>query len=180
MDNNTQGNGNNSGNNQNNNQGKNNHNGQMVMMFILITLVALLFMSLISRWQTQMTTKEITYTKFMEMVEAGEIESVKLTSEEIDITPKKKEQDLIMVTYYTGYVGDDELISILKEHDVEISGEIPDNTAGWIYNIVSFLLPLVLLWIIMGFLMRRMGGGAMGVGKSNAKVYVEKKSGVTF
>lgn len=180
MDNNTQGNGNNSGNNQNNNQGKNNHNGQMVMMFILITLVALLFMSLISRWQTQMTTKEITYTKFMEMVEAGEIESVKLTSEEIDITPKKKEQDLIMVTYYTGYVGDDELISILKEHDVEISGEIPDNTAGWIYNIVSFLLPLVLLWIIMGFLMRRMGGGAMGVGKSNAKVYVEKKTGVTF
>ena len=65
MDNNTQGNGNNSGNNQNNNQGKNNHNGQMVMMFILITLVALLFMSLISRWQTQMTTKEITYTKFI-------------------------------------------------------------------------------------------------------------------
>ena len=68
----------------------------------------------------------------------------------------------------------------MKEAGVDIKGEIPDNTAGWIYNIVSFLLPLVILWVLLGFLMKRMGGGAMGVGKNTAKVYVEKKTGVTF
>ncbi len=57
---------------------------------------------------------------------------------------------------------------------------IPDNTSTWIYSILSYLIPLVLIWVLLGFLMKRMGGGAMGVGKSNAKVYVEKQTGVTF
>ena len=57
---------------------------------------------------------------------------------------------------------------------------IPDNTSTWIYSILSYLIPLVLIWVVLGVVMRRMGGGAMGVGKSNAKVYVEKQTGVTF
>ena len=171
---------NNNGDNNRNNGGRNNRNGQMVMMFVLITLVALLFMSLISKWQTQMTAREISYTEFLQMVDEGKVESVELTSQQIDITPKKSEEELVPITYYTGYVGDEELVPTLKEAGVTIKGEIPDNTAGWIYNIVSFLLPLVILWVLMGFLMRRMGGGAMGVGKNTAKVYVEKKTGVTF
>ena len=170
---------NNNGGGGNNNGSRNNRNGQMVMMFVLITLVALLFMSLISKWQTQMTAKEITYTEFMEMVEKGEVESVELNAQQIDITPKKANDEVLTSTYYTGYVGDDDLIPILKEAKVSIKGEIPDNTAGWIYNIVSFLLPLVLLWALMAFLMKRMGG-SMSVGKSTAKIYVEKKTGVTF
>lgn len=171
---------NNNGDNNRNNGGRNNRNGQMVMMFVLITLVALLFMSLISKWQTQMTAREISYTEFLQMVDEGKVESVELTSQQIDITPKKSEEELVPITYYTGYVGDEELVPTLKEAGVTIKGEIPDNTAGWIYNIVSFLLPLVILWVLMGFLMKRMGGGAMGVGKNTAKVYVEKKTGVTF
>ena len=171
---------NNNGDNNRNNGGRNNRNGQMVMMFVLITLVALLFMSLISKWQTQMTAREISYTEFLQMVDEGKVESVELTSQQIDITPKKSEDELVPITYYTGYVGDEELVPTLKEAGVTIKGEIPDNTAGWIYNIVSFLLPLVILWVLMGFLMKRMGGGAMGVGKNTAKVYVEKKTGVTF
>ena len=170
----------NGGNNNNGGGPRNNRNGQMVMMFVLITLVALLFMSLISKWQTQMTAREISYTEFLQMVDEGKVESVELTSQQIDITPKKSEDEVVPITYYTGYVGDEDLVPTLKEAGVTIKGEIPDNTAGWIYNIVSFLLPLVILWGLMGFLMKRMGGGAMGVGKSNAKVYVEKKTGVTF
>ena len=173
-------NGNNKGGGGNNNNGsRGNRNGQMIMMFVLITLVALLFMSLISKWQTQMTAKEITYTEFMEMVEKGEVESVELNAQQIDIMPKKNGDEMLAISYYTGYVGDDELVSILKEANISIKGEIPDNTAGWIYNIVSFLLPLVLLWALMAFLMKRMGG-SMSVGKSTAKIYVEKKTGVTF
>ncbi len=180
--NNNGGNGNNNNNNNNNNgQGpRNNRNGQMVIMFVLITLLALLFMSLISKWQTQMTSQEISYTEFLKMVEEGKVESVVLGSQQIDIVPKATSIEMMVMTYYTGYVGDDDLIPALKEAGVDIKGEIPDNTAGWIYNIVSFLLPLVLLWGLMGFLMKRMGGGPMGVGKSTAKVYVERKTGVTF
>ena len=172
----------NGGNNNRGNGGgpRNNRNGQMIMIFILITLVALLFMSLVSKWQTQMTAQEISYTEFLQMVADGKVESVDLDSQQIDITPKKSADEIIPITYYTGYVGDDELIKTLKEAGVDIKGEIPDNTAGWIYNIVSFLLPLVILWVLLGFLMKRMGGGAMGVGKNTAKVYVEKKTGVTF
>lgn len=168
----------------NNNRGnggsRNNRNGQMVMIFVLITLVALLFMSLISKWQTQMTAREITYTEFLKLVDEGKVESVELNSQQIDITPKQAKDELVPITYYTGYVGDEDLVPLLKEAGVDIKGQIPDNTAGWIYNIVSFLLPLVILWALMGFLLKRMGGGAMGVGKSTAKVYVEKKTGVTF
>ena len=171
---------NNGGNNNRGNGGRNNKNGQMVMMFVLITLVALLFMSLISKWQTQMTAREISYSEFLQMVSEGKVEKVELSAQQIDITPKKVGDEVIAITYYTGYVGDEDLVPMLKEAGVDIKGEIPDNTAGWIYNIVSFMLPLVLIWFLMGFLMKRMGGGAMGVGKSTAKVYVEKKTGVTF
>ena len=74
-----------------------------------------------------------------------------------------------------------DLLKTLEKHDVNIKGTIPDNTSVWIYNILSFVIPLVLVWVLLGFLMRRMGGGGvMGVGKSNAKVYVEKQTGVTF
>ena len=82
--------------------------------------------------------------------------------------------------YYTAYIADEELLPLLKAHNVEIDGEISDSTAVIIYNVLSFVIPLVLLWVLFSFLMKRMGGGAMGVGKSNAKVYVEKSTGVTF
>lgn len=166
-------------NNQNNN--RNNKNGQVVMAFILISLFALFIMSMVSNRMAKQFNQEISYTEFLEKVEADEIESVKFTGTDISITEKKDADTKIKYTYYTGVVNDEELIPLLREHGVEVYGYIPDNTSTWIYNILSFVLPLVILWLLLGFLMKRMGGGGvMGVGKSNAKVYVEKTTGVTF
>lgn len=171
----------NNGNNNNSNN-KKNTNGQMILLFLLVTLVALFFMSMFSRWQTQMTTKEISYTEFLKMVEEDKVEEVHVTSNSYRITPKKAKNELVPITYYTGIAGNDlELVSLLKEHEVKYYPYIPDDSATWIYNILSIVLPILLLWAVMGFLMRKMGGGmGMGVGKNTAKVYVEKKTGVTF
>ncbi len=166
----------------NNNNHKKNANGQMILLFLLVTLVALFFMSMFSRWQTQMTTKEISYTEFLKMVEEDKVDKVQVTSNSYRITPKKAENELVPITYFTGIAGNDlELVALLKEHDVEYYPYIPDDSATWIYNILSIVLPILLLWAVMGFLMRKMGNGmGMGVGKNTAKVYVEKKTGVTF
>lgn len=181
MDNN-QMNGNNNNNN-NNGDNKNNKNSQMFLAFLLISLVMLFVMSYMNSKMDQMSSKEITYSEFLEMVEKDEVESVKISSSQITITPKTEEdkKNAVKMTYYTGVIEDPDLLKTLEEHDVDVSGTIPDNTSTWIYNILSFVIPLVLVWVLLGFLMRRMGGGGvMGVGKSNAKVYVERKTGVTF
>ena len=175
------GNNNNNGNNGDNNN-KNNKNGQMIMVFILVSLVALFIMSMVMNRYTSMSTSEISYSDFLQMVEDGKVESVEFDSYQINITPvsENKNSYLQEQTYYCGRLDDPDLLPLLKDKGITISRVIPDNTSTWIYNILSFLLPLVLIWILMGVLMKRMGGGAMGVGKSTAKVYVEKTTGVTF
>ena len=175
------GNNNNNGNNGDNNN-KNNKNGQMIMVFILVSLVSLFIMSMVMNRYTSMSTSEISYSDFLQMVEDGKVESVEFDSYQINITPvsENKNSYLQEQTYYCGRLDDPDLLPLLKDKEITISRVIPDNTSTWIYNILSFLLPLVLIWILMGVLMKRMGGGAMGVGKSTAKVYVEKTTGVTF
>ena len=166
--------------------GKGNHNGQILMAFILISLIALFIMSLVTNQFNQMSTQEVSYSEFLDMVngtgkwEGRSVKSVEIGSYQLDITLNSDEKTPYEVTYYCGRVADDELIPLLKEKGVDISGVIPDNTSTWIYSILSYLIPLVLIWVVLGVVMRRMGGGAMGVGKSNAKVYVEKQTGVTF
>lgn len=175
------GNNNNNGNNGDNNN-KNNKNGQMIMVFILVSLVALFIMSMVMNRYTSMSTSEISYSDFLQMVEDGKVESVEFDSYQINITPVSENKNAYLQeqTYYCGRLDDPDLLPLLKDKGITISRVIPDNTSTWIYNILSFLLPLVLIWILMGVLMKRMGGGAMGVGKSTAKVYVEKTTGVTF
>ena len=173
-------NGGNGGGNNGGNGGRDNHNGQLIMAFVLVSLIVLFIMSMVSNRFSQMSTQEISYSEFLEKVEAGEVKSVEIGSYEIDITPVTKGKSPYQPTYYCGRVADEDLIPLLKEKGVEIYGVIPDNTSTWIYSILSYLIPLVLIWVLLGFLMKRMGGGAMGVGKSNAKVYVEKQTGVTF
>lgn len=164
---------------QNNN--RNNKNGQYVMTFIMVSLLALFIMSIVTNKVSQQYNEELSYTDFLEKVEKGEIESIKFTGTQINVVQKAEKDSRFKKTYYTGMVNDDEMISLLKKHNVEIYGYIPDNTSTWIYNILSFVIPLVLVWILLAFLMRRMGGGGMmGVGKTTAKVYVEKSTGVTF
>ena len=173
---------------------------QPIMLFVLFALIAMFITSLLYSSAGSSTTEAITYTKFLKLVEEDQVKSVVFDGDQINIKLTKdasyksksqksqlqaqlyKEstgQDLTM-TYYTAYIADEDLLPLLKAHNVEIDGEIADSTAVIIYNVLSFVIPIVLLWILMSFLMKRMGGGAMGVGKSNAKVYVEKSTGVTF
>ena len=183
----------NSGNNNQPNGDKNNNNkkpgknSQTMLICTLITLVLLLMISMVSSRLTTQTELEISYTEFKQMVEDGEVESVAIGSSIIEITPKTDEDDetssYYSVTYYTGVLEDEELLSFLEEYDVEISGEIPNTTYTVIANILSFVIPLVLLWIIFSVVLRKMGGGGggvMGMSKNTAKVYVEKSTGVTF
>ena len=174
------------GNNGGNNGGKkDNHNGQMILGFIMVTLVALFFLSFFANRFSQMSSKETTYSEFLKQLEKNNVKTVEFSNYEMDYTlvDDKKPYE---ITYYTGIVNDPDLITTLKSAKtsegkaIEISASVPDNTSAWLVNILSFVIPLVLIWILFGFLMRRMGGGAMGVGKSTAKVYVEKTTGVTF
>lgn len=185
---------NNGPNNDNKNSGNNkgNKNGQLIMTFILISLVALFIMSLLTNRYSQMSTDEISYTQFIQMVKDGKVESVEIGNYEIDITPvsekeetQKPTQSIFAATpteksYYCGIVSDPTLYHTLSNYGVEVYGTIPDNTSSWLISILSYLIPLAIVWVLLFFLMKKMGGGAMGVGKSNAKVYVEKQTGVTF
>ena len=176
---------NNNNNNGNNDNNKKNHNGQMILGFIMVTLGALFLISLFSSRFSQMSSKETTYSEFLEQLDKKNIKTVEFSSYEMDYT-LVKDKAPYKVTYYTGIVNDMDLIRTLKNAKtsegkaIEISATVPDNTSTWLVNILSFIIPLVLIWILFGFLMKRMGGGAMGVGKTTAKVYVEKTTGVTF
>ena len=157
------------------------HNGQMALIFIAVTLVFLLITSVFSKWQEGATTKEISYTEFLDMLDKDQVQSVEFTSTELLITPKRVGDLLVEIKYYTGLMEDaTTLTERLENSGVEFKREIPDSTAGWIYNIASIALPLIAMWLLLGYLMRKMGGSALGVGKSTAKVYVEKKTGVLF
>ena len=182
------------------NNNNNNKKRQPIMLFVLFALIAMFITSLLYSSAGSSTTEAITYSKFLDLVEKDQVKSVVFDGDQINIKlvdgakvgsdsqtasiqaqlyKESTGQDLT-ITYYTAYISDADLLPLLKEHDVEIDGEISDSTAVIIYNVLSFVIPIVLLWILMSFLMKRMGGGAMGVGKSNAKGYVEKSTGVTF
>ena len=186
--NNNRNNGNNNGNNGNNNgnNGKNNKNSQMIMGFILVSLIALFIVSLVTDKFSDLSTKETTYNEFWAQLENNNVKSVEIGTHEISYT-LVKDQTKLEIRYYTGIVNDSELIKKIKtsktsdNKPIELSATIPDNTSALVLNILSFIIPLVVLWILFGFLARKMGGSmGMGVGKSNAKVYVEKSTGVTF
>ena len=181
------GNGNNGGNRPSGNGGRNNRGGQGIMAFILLTLVALFVYALISNSISHASTQEKSYSDFIKQLDKGNVKSVEFDSYEIDyklVDDGHKDYD---ITYYTGRVADDELVPTLKKaktsegKSIEIKAAIPDNTSTWIFNILSFIVPLILLWVLLAFVSKKMGGSmGMGVGKSTAKVYVEKSTGVNF
>lgn len=180
-------NGNNGGNRPGGNGGRNNRGGQGIMAFILLTLVALFVYALISNSISHASTQEKSYSDFIKQLDKGNVKSVEFDSYEIDyklVDDGHKDYD---ITYYTGRVADDELVPTLKKaktsegKSIEIKAAIPDNTSTWIFNILSFIVPLILLWVLLAFVSKKMGGSmGMGVGKTTAKVYVEKSTGVNF
>ncbi len=185
--------------NENNNQNNNGkgpqrgpRNSQTLMIMIIATLITVLFMSYMSRMVTTASTQEISYSQFIQLVEEDKVEAVIIEEDRIAITPKSKGKvpddntlaGLVShVTYYTGIIDDPDLTERLISHGVDLRSRIPDKSGVIISLILSYVLPLLIVWGLLYFFMHRMGGrggGLMGVGKNNAKVYVQKETGVTF
>ncbi|MCR4568014.1 MAG: ATP-dependent zinc metalloprotease FtsH [Pseudobutyrivibrio sp.] len=186
-------------NNNNQNGGNNKKNHQPFYTLGILVLIALFFTSMMYKGAQAGGNKEISYTEFLKLVEDDQVKEVNFKDNVINITLVEgatyglsdQEKALAQVyqasgqstnvKLYTAQLRDDDLLDKLDKHKVKYEGTIPDSTAAIIYNILSFVLPLVLLWVLFGFLMKRMGGGPMGVGKSNAKLYnMERATGVTF
>ena len=141
------------------------------------------------------TNREITYTEFLTMVANKEVDRVVIEDDRIDIFPKNvKEEDQLgigysywagtnTVTYFTGKAEEDtDLTKRMIDAGVTVSSEVPDNSGMILSFILYYIAPIILMWLILSLIFRRMGkgGGPLSVGKSNAKVYVQKETGVTF
>ena len=161
---------------------KNPRNRQSILMFLIIALVAILFWNFIGNMGS--SSEEITYDEFIQMLDEDKVESVEIGSSQINIISTEKDALGRNITYYTGTVPDFSLQQRLDEADVEYFSPVEDFRNVILSAIVNFLLPVLLLWGAFALLMRRMGGGSgmmgMNVGKSKAKVYIEKDTGVTF
>jgi len=176
------GNGNNGGNGNNQNPKKNN-----LLPMLIAALLSLLFISFFMQLITGATNQEITYNEFIAMIEQDKVDSVKIESAQIIIYPKVENAYAMFytqptVTYYTGKIEDDDtLAERLLDADIEVKGTVPDSS-GLILTILSWILPVLLMWGLLSLLFRKMGGGggAFSMGKSNAKVYVQKETGITF
>ena len=167
--------------NQNNKNNKNNKQG--LSFIILVTLITTILVLALYQFQGMTGDKEVSYDEFLKMVEKGKVEKVVIQNDKIVITQKKAKGDNRPAKqYYTGVVKDDTLSDKLYEAGVKYEQEIPDTTSAVVAQIIFTFLPIALLVGMIVWMTRRMskGGGMMGVGKSNAKMYVEKQTGVTF
>ncbi|MCI8936060.1 MAG: ATP-dependent zinc metalloprotease FtsH [Lachnospiraceae bacterium] len=184
----------------NNNSGGNGSGGsgrdprkQSIIMFVIAALLSLLLVSTFVKILTGDSEKEISYNEFIQMLEEQKVESVVIGTDRVYIKPRvdKEEQSPVlylygmnsMMSYYTGKIEDDDtLTNRLLEYDVEVKGQVADGTSAVISFLLSYVFPFLLMWVLLSFLFRKMskGGGPMGVGKSNAKVYVQRETGITF
>ncbi|MGN0332211.1 MAG: ATP-dependent zinc metalloprotease FtsH [Lachnospiraceae bacterium] len=168
-------------NNQNNKNQNNNKNQQGIPFVILVTLITTIIVLALYQFKGVTNSEEITYDEFLAMVDNGEIDEVEIQSDKLVIKAKKNDGEKIAKEYYTGIVNDDTLSKRLYRAGVKYSHTIPDTTSAVLLNILITILPIVLIVGMFVYMSKKMGsGGMMGIGKSNAKMYVEKKTGVTF
>ncbi len=171
--------------NQNGNNNKKKSNLPRIIATVVVFFVFLGCYIFISDYISSLKNKKITYNEFLAMIEAGTVEKVEIQMDydRIVITPVKTE-DSIIETYYTGILNHDELTQILIEKDIEFERLIVDKSTTLIDILVGYILPFALIYIMMWALFRTLskngGIGGLGAGKSNAKMYVEKETGVTF
>ena len=170
--------------NQNNNPNRNNNrnNKQGLSFIILVTVVTMIMVMALFRFQGAGSDNEISYDEFLEMVDDGKVEEVVIQSSRIVITEKKEKGQKIAKEYYTGVVRDDSLAERLEKADVKFGQQIADTTSAIFAETLLALLPVFFLVGVFVWMTRKMskGGGMMGIGRSNAKMYVEKQTGVTF
>ena len=163
------------------NRNKKNH--QSILAFLICLLVTLVCFSLFTN-MLQDNSSEITYDKFIDMVNNDEVKSVTLQSDNLTIVPKKQVNPYQEISYYTNLTEDETaLTKRLEGTGIIFKSEPPDAFGEFMAMMLSVLLPSVLRFVLLMFFMRRMnkgGGGMMGVGKSRAKAYVQKETGITF
>lgn len=168
---------------ENNNQNNDGNRNGKILAFMSILLVLLISMSLFNSMLKSATDPvHITYTQFMNMVRDNNVESIKLKDDRILITPVKG-KGRYKTTYFTSNIGDSRMYETLDRYGVEIDGQVIDPTEQMIGKVISLLLPLVLVYGIFLLLIRKVSksnGGVFGIGKSNAKSYVQKDTGITF
>ncbi|WP_418539399.1 ATP-dependent zinc metalloprotease FtsH [Massilistercora timonensis] len=170
-------------NNQNrNNQDPNRNNRQGISFVVLVTLITTILVLALFQFQGTGTEEEITYDKFLQMVDDGKVAEVQIQNDRLLIKAKKEDGERVAKEYYTGVVQDDTLSDRLYKANVKYSQEIPDTTSAVVLNVLLTFLPIALIVGTFVWMTRKMskGGGVMGIGKSNAKMYVEKQTGVTF
>jgi len=178
---------NNNNQNQNNNNNNNGNGGKKgpsaTIIFLIISIIlTLVFWQQYNRFKSA-GQKEVAYSDFIEMVDKNEVESVEIYSEKIFFKPKEQSSDVQSVEYYVVRTDDYGLVDRLAKAGVKFS-EIDEGSSAVIRTILSYVVMIGVFYLFMMLLMRgatKGGGGIMGVGKSNAKMYnVEKKTGITF
>ena len=151
-------------------------------LYIILAIVAAVTVALITGLDSlvkKSTTKKVTYDEFVEAVEAGKVDSVKISSARVTFTLT----DDLRMTYYTPYLPDSNLLPMLNEAGVEYTGTEDSSGSAILEFILVYILPFALIWILMGFFMRRIGGGSggmMGIGKANTATNMSRATGVTF
>ncbi len=161
-----------------------NQNRRSIIVCLIVALGMFLVFSFMNKQIQKATNQEISYDKFLEMLDAGQVQSVTLASDRLNIVPKSQSNSVYQVTYYTGIISMDfSLVGRLEKADVEFKRDLSNNSSDTMYMILSYILPILLLWgglFLVFRLMSKNSGGMMGVGKSTAKMYVQKETGVTF
>ncbi|QOV19562.1 ATP-dependent zinc metalloprotease FtsH [Blautia liquoris] len=171
-----------------NNNGPSNSGGpknkQTLLIIIICILLSLIFMGMFSNMVHNSTSKDITYDKFLRMVEKDEVKEVTIQSGVLTIVPKDQKYDGLEVTYNCTLVGDENsLRDLLEKHGIKFEKKLPDATGTIISVILNLLIPIVMLVVgftLISHMMNKNGGMMGGVGKSKAKAYVQKETGVTF
>lgn len=168
--------------NQNGNKDNNKNNKQGFSFVILITMLTALLVFAMYQFQGVDSDQEITYNKFLKMIDEKKVEKVEIKSDRILITAKKESGDKVNKEYYTGRMNDDQLVEKLEKAKIDFNQEVPDTTSAIVAQYAMNVIPLVIFIALIVWMTRKMskGGGMMGIGKSNAKMYVEKQTGVTF
>ena len=166
-----------------NQQGPGNNTRQTFWVITICLIISLMLFSVFGDMMNRTTSKTITYDQFLEMVEKNQISKVELEDEKLIITPKDAYQSGVTLTYSTTLVGDENgLNDILKGTGIEYSKKAPNVAASVASAVLSIVLPLVILLVGWNIIMRYMNksGGMMGIGRSKARNYVQKDTGVTF
>ncbi|MDD7219897.1 MAG: ATP-dependent zinc metalloprotease FtsH [Clostridia bacterium] len=155
---------------------------QSILAFLICLLITLVCFALFTNMLKD-NSSEISYDKFIEMIDKDQIKEVTLQSDTLTIVPKHQETDFQENVYYTTQMESiDKLTERLEGTGIEFHAEPPDAFGEFVAMLVSVLLPTVLLFVLLMVFMRRMNknGGMMGVGKSRAKSYIQKDTGITF